>query len=288
MGFNRYKDVLQTEILDEIEGLYKTDRSSTLASVISSRKYFLGCDHVYYIYAFYGLLHTLKDEVTDDEKPSYCHLTKKEMNDLYARLRSDKNNSSIKKILERNKNNVCSYCFNSRAEEIDHFLVKSHFPSFSFIYNNLIPSCKSCNHRKGTLKPDINKSNWFIYPVLEKISEDFYLDCKFENEFTKFSFYIEANRVKNFTSKIEFTFSKLKIFQEYDRLAHNEIITIFTEIKIREIISLKEIMDFLLIKIMTNKKSFNYIWKRSLYKFLLNEVNFLRLGYKKYLSFYNF
>ena len=285
MGFNGYDKSFQENILDELDLIYSTGNYYT--DFIKTKKYFLGCDHVYYIYAYYKLLHTLSDEVDDDKKPDYCHLDKKNLNYLYKVLRNNKINSSLVRIVEKNKNNICSYCFTSKAEEIDHFLVKTQYPSYSISYYNLVPACKSCNHKKGSLKPSSNDEIWFFNPNFESINDEFYLNCKFENNYTKLVFFIDNSKNEIFTHKINFTFSKMKIFEIYERLAHNEIITIFREFEIQNRSLQIDIKKFLLIKRQANQKPYNYLWKRSLYKFLLEETEFHTQGYNEYLKFYN-
>lgn len=285
MGFNGYDKSFQENIIKELDSIYANGNHYT--DFTKTKKYFLGCDHVYYIYAYYKLLHTLKDEVDDNKKPDYCYLEKGQLNYLYTVLRKNKIDSSLIKILEKNKNNVCSYCFISKAEEIDHFLVKTHYSSYSISYYNLVPTCKSCNHKKGSLKPSFDDKIWFFNPNFEYINDDFYLNCKFEDNYTKLVFYIDNPHGKAFIDKINFTFSKLKIFEVYERLAHSEIISIFREFEIQKRNSSIDIKRFLLIKMQANQKPYNYLWKRSLYKFLLRDTEFHTQGYNNYLECYN-
>jgi len=77
--------------------------------------------------------------------------------------------------------NVCPYCnrnfimnfkHTQTTVELDHFFPKSEYPYLAISLYNLIPSCHTCNHKKGS-----NKLK--IYPYKESI-----------NDYIKFSFTI--------------------------------------------------------------------------------------------------
>lgn len=43
----------------------------------------------------------------------------------------------------------CGYCEDSAGDEIDHFRPKTLYPEQVFVWDNYLPSCGSCNRRKG-------------------------------------------------------------------------------------------------------------------------------------------
>lgn len=95
-----------------------------------------------------------------------CHSFLKEVfKDLYT----DFTNKHAYNILEKLNIRTCSYCnrqyiftnsgsFKVRPE-FDHFFNKSRYPILAVSFYNLIPSCHTCNHGKGT--KDININPYF-------------------------------------------------------------------------------------------------------------------------------
>lgn len=265
MNNDRFNNIKQYKLLDDI----KFNHSITY-------NYILGCNKVYYIYAIYGLLHLLHDEY---QYHTSCELTSDEFKKQYDKLRKS-NYANI--ILEKNKNAVCSYCLHSVATEIDHYLVKSKYPSYAIVYNNLVPSCHKCNHKKHTKIPK-NKI-WFIHPNFEEIPPDFFLKVDFNDNYNKLVFCMPWDNSSTYfilMKRIEYTFNELSIFKEYSRLAHQEL-----SLMIREYLNPnnqnKSLQKFLQMKFEVSCEEPNMLWKKSLYKFLKDDWYFIKTGYKIY------
>lgn len=272
MNNDIFNDYQQCEIL-------KYTRIDKLAIIYN---YILGCNKVYAIYANYGLLYSLKDEYKTHKS---CQLKKEQLKSRYNTLRgSDYANF----ILEKNENAVCSYCLTSRAEEIDHYLTQSSYPSYAIVYNNLIPSCHSCNHKKHYNRP--KDKIWFIQANFEKIPSDFFLTVHFNKDYNRIIFKVPpiSEKSKNFLleKRIEYTFNKLCILKEYSRLAHQELLTIIREFE-NPINKNENFSDFLQLKYETSCQEANMLWKKSLYKFLKNNDDFIKQGYRAYANYFN-
>ncbi|VAW71804.1 hypothetical protein MNBD_GAMMA12-2132 [hydrothermal vent metagenome] len=91
------------------------------------------------------------------EKPTY--LTDQKVTELTQEYIKDGksvwNNNNIKTPLLNSSNNKCAYCEciltkESNYMEVEHFEDKSHNPDKVVLWENLLPSCKKCNGKKGT------------------------------------------------------------------------------------------------------------------------------------------
>lgn len=90
------------------------------------------------------------------EKPS--RLTEKKQQELTERFKQNNENvwnkSYIKEKLLEMSHNKCCYCevklnSGSRYVEVEHFKPKSKYHESVLEWNNLLPSCKRCNGKKG-------------------------------------------------------------------------------------------------------------------------------------------
>jgi hypothetical protein len=75
------------------------------------------------------------------------------------------NRNAIKEALLETSHNKCAYCeakidIESKYLEVEHFLYKNNYPNLVVQWENLLPSCKRCNGKKGThdvsVEPIIN------------------------------------------------------------------------------------------------------------------------------------
>lgn len=265
---------------DDFNSHYQVEILNSVSIKDITANYILGCNKVYYIYANYGLLHLLSDELNTN--PS-CKLNSHHFNYRYEKLRSS-DFSNI--ILEKNNNSVCSYCLSSKAEQIDHYLTKSHYPSYSVVYNNLIPSCYSCNHKK---RDDLPKDEvWFIQPNFEKIPESFFLDVDFDLNYRIVFKVPHIHKNDNnhlLMKKIEYTFNHLLILKEYSRLAHQDL-SIIVRMHLNNN-SKNKLSNFLQERYKAFCQEPNKLWERSLYNFLRQNKDFIEGGYISYAQKFN-
>ncbi|MEK4236205.1 HNH endonuclease [Paenibacillus sp. FSL H7-0714] len=150
--------------------------------------------------------------------------------------RLSKKNSPSYKYYEQIKGKIkCPYCnFPSRdAIELDHYLPKSHFPTFAVTANNLVPICVECNQIKDNYY-SIDISKMLIHPYydleIERVVE--FLKCRiFEDLHIGFEFFIERlpGWSNDFFERVKYHFSKLEV----DKLYQGDFVAEFN-VKIQE------------------------------------------------------
>jgi hypothetical protein len=120
-----------------------------------------------------------------------------------------------KKLVELSGVKVCPYCNRNfvvnfdkgTTVELDHFFPKNNYPYLAISLFNLIPSCHTCNHKKGTQKLK-------IYPYKESISD--YI--KFSHKITKLPF--SEDNLELLTTKSKNTKKVRKKINNYENILH--------------------------------------------------------------------
>lgn len=95
--------------------------------------------------------------------------TKRKSEDItdYWRTRN-----GIKKAIQNLSNGHCSYCGKMVECTIDHYLPKIPFRFLAYCWDNLFPSCRSCNEAKSRYVPQELQNRELIDPILAD-REDF-------------------------------------------------------------------------------------------------------------------
>tara|TARA_R100000935_G_C2841555_1_gene171391 strand:- start:14018 stop:14764 length:747 start_codon:yes stop_codon:yes gene_type:complete len=102
-------------------------------------------------------------KLTRGVKPAY--LTDAVVEDLTNQYletgKSVWNRAAIKDPLLESSSSKCAYCEadvseESKYMEVEHFRFKDSFPDLVVVWDNLLPSCKRCNGRKGTYNVDVD------------------------------------------------------------------------------------------------------------------------------------
>ncbi|WP_169392454.1 MULTISPECIES: HNH endonuclease [Psychrobacter] len=248
----------------------------------TSKGFLIGANKVYYVYFSYSCMGYIEDECGSNIN---CKLTANDFELLYNRYRGL--DSARKLILEKYPNNVCGYCRVMQATEIDHYLPQSKFKSYSIAFNNLVPSCHNCNSKKSDDSPNDSKVFYF-HPSFESISKNINLDVEISVDYKKIIFSIKNINKDKFYKKMNFTFSKLGIYDNYSRYANTELIGTLQRYHYLKKIRGREVA----LKIFEDKKKdnelgYNELWKRSLYSFLLSNRDFQEQGYIQYLKMHN-
>lgn len=270
---NNYDSSLQAAIIDSLNSSYKT-MVSARKNLIQSKSYLLGLDKKYYNSTINNTLANIQEDYNNNLS---CKLIVDDFEKLYKKFRSEK--KSIELILEKNTNNVCSYCMRDVAEEIDHYLPQSKFKSLSIIYNNLVPSCHSCNHKKGSKIPKI-KDIWFFHPNFTYINCSIFLHVETSIDSSKFVFSTNNEFEDAFLKSIDFTFRELDVYKKYSRLAHFEILDKLHHYHyLKKNSGLTSALEYIEQLMKGNTKTLNELWKRSLYKFILDNRYFHNYEY---------
>jgi hypothetical protein len=100
------------------------------------------------------------------------NLTKSELVKLYDLylVKPGKPGRSVYNSLLLAADEKCPFCGGiGRPRNLDHFLPKAHFPLFSVVPNNLVPSCRDCNMDGKGQDFAVNKSQQVIQPYLDDI-----------------------------------------------------------------------------------------------------------------------
>lgn len=103
-----------------------------------------------------------------DEAPG--EISKAEMIRLYESglLRLNAGRHIYDAIMALAPNRLCPYCGHRRVRQLDHFLPKTKYPTFSVTPLNLVPSCSDCN--KDKLSGDADKiEDLPLHPYFEDV-----------------------------------------------------------------------------------------------------------------------
>ncbi|WP_143595605.1 HNH endonuclease [Tamilnaduibacter salinus] len=105
-----------------------------------------------------------------EERSVIGQLTKKELTNLYSYHMVKRNpGRNIYSRIMATANDECPYCGGiGKPKNLDHYLPKDHFPSFSVLPVNLIPSCRDCNMGEKGSKFPTQESEQILHPYIEK------------------------------------------------------------------------------------------------------------------------
>ncbi len=113
-----------------------------------------------------------------------AQLTKEKQEELTAKYKESEKSvwqqPYIKRALLEMSHNKCCYCEckideESKYLEVEHFLPKNIYPDKVVEWENLLPSCKRCNIKKGAHDTGIEP---IIHPVRDNPKEHLYLNLK--------------------------------------------------------------------------------------------------------------
>lgn len=115
------------------------------------------------------------------------NLTKSDFSNLYSAYFRD-SNKPARKIYDyilTSSNRECPFCCGAnRANQVDHFLPKAHYPQYSVNPDNLVPSCQYCN--------EDYKKQFYAQTQAEQIIQPYFDNPKFFKEQWIFAKYIPA------------------------------------------------------------------------------------------------
>lgn len=249
----------------------KIEKNLLLESLYSLNEFSLNYD----ILAKKGNLNLYNEELKNTEIGS---LLKKMYNNKLSK-KGQMARCYYDSLMNYDVSGICPYCKTAKANNLDHYLPKSEYPSLAINPLNLLPICFKCNDDKGTsTKPLIH----LYYDNIQNIN---WLKCKLhKSKPLKLEFYVDETEFDDeaLFKKVNNTFHKYNISSTYETLSINELIdrfhsfkTIFKEcgyIELKEELKLET-------KHMNNKNT----WRYSLY----NEISGSNDWYYKHLMEFN-
>ncbi len=178
--------------LDEcIAGI--TGNTSLKNKVVSSKPTLIAAGDGYLNVAGAGKLHTILPINTDvdDDPVVISSLKKSDLVKIYEQYFVPKKKPA-RKIYDALKNAAkenCPFCGGiGTPRNLDHFLPKTHFPQFSVLPHNLVPSCLDCNMGEKGQAFATNEEDQIIQPYADK-------DIFFSEQWI-FATYHESNGAK--------------------------------------------------------------------------------------------
>ncbi|WP_234121786.1 HNH endonuclease [Clostridium hydrogenum] len=143
----------------------------------------------------YDNLATVGQLFTIHEHDNVNHIaTKDDMEALYKQKfvpKDQPNREFYDKIMLLAPNGKCPYCKQNIANNLDHFLPKSKYVTFTVTPYNLVPSCSACNTDKlaSTFSSYLEQP---FHPYYDDFDDSVWLKAKLiENEDVSFQFYAD-------------------------------------------------------------------------------------------------
>lgn len=112
-----------------------------------------------------------KIEPLNNETIVIGNLTKSKLINLYENNLRNKNKPAREyfDLLLLSSGGLCPFCGNiGHSKNLDHFLPKTHFPEFSIMPLNLVPSCRDCNMGEKGQTYATSEDEQIIHPYLDK------------------------------------------------------------------------------------------------------------------------
>ncbi|WP_155085414.1 HNH endonuclease [Piscirickettsia salmonis] len=156
----------------------------------SNKKALLEKSSNYVIAAEKGQLYIIQPIISNNEDCVVLNTLKKDdLIKLYTQylVNKEKPGRDVYNALLSIANEKCSFCGGiGRPMNLDHFLPKAHFPQFSVLPKNLIPSCLDCN--------TVNKKNIYAKEEKEQIIHPYLDHEKFFSTQWVFAKYQQNNK----------------------------------------------------------------------------------------------
>ena len=155
-------------------------------------------------------------------------VTKDEMIELYNRRMARKGSparaiyDTIKLLPEYG---ICPFCDHGPVSTLDHMLPKSSFPTLAVAPDNLVGSCKDCNHKKSAHVPSCAEE-CPLHPYFENLGDDRWLHATVvEGEVASVVFYFDLvdGWSDTLNARVRRQFDVLRLGRLYSSQAAREI-----------------------------------------------------------------
>ena len=94
--------------------------------------------------------------------------------DSHMARRKSRGRDTYDTIMMAAKHGQCPFCGHLPVSTLDHSLPKARHPALAVTPFNLIPCCKDCNHKKGSLGPNSQETQFF-HAYYDDITQDRWL-----------------------------------------------------------------------------------------------------------------
>ena len=147
-------------------------------------------------------------------------------------LDSNRSHSHIRdEILGSARNHACPYCNVASVDTLDHVLPKKVYPEFSVLAQNVVPSCGTCNRKKGSTCFHSSGLN-LMHPYFAKVPNDAILMVEVtvtvQQVTWRFSLRQSASIADADFEPIANTFALLELADRYDDVSIGEIIDVIS------------------------------------------------------------
>lgn len=261
--------------------------NKVLLQKLNNAKKFLKIQANYYVAsAILGELYTIQSLLyQDDVDPIVLgELKKTDFLKIYSNyfVKKDKPGRVIYDAMMAAANEKCPFCGGiGRPRNLDHYLPKAHYPQFSVLPINLIPSCRDCNMD--------GKGDDFARTEEEQIIHPYLDDVRYFNEQWIFAQYIvgeegEPGVFKFFTrppehwenvhkQRAEKHFNDFCLDVRFSKEAGARFITLLSQIQAltRLGLSIEEIKNALIRPVINSAPFVNY-WERVMHVALLDSL----------------
>lgn len=203
-----------------------------------------------------------------------------EKDELLHCYNSDTIYSKSLKVKIRNLwNQKCPYCNIDNSRQVEHFLPKEEFPEFSFLIDNLLPTCWTCNSIKGSMWNDWS-SMVLLNAYFDNIPKEQFLfvDLSIEDNIPITKFYINTTFINidvDINIILEKHVEKLNLLDRYSKSIETKISELkkITEIKDLSIEDLKSIIEAYELQWLLY---WNNYWEKVLYNEISNNEEILK------------
>lgn len=242
------------------------------------------CETIYFSAANTGELYAIPalDSESDLDPEVVGGLLKSELQKFYTQyfVPEVKPARKIYDALLNSAQDDCPFCGGiGTPRNLDHFLPKTHFPQFSILPANLVPSCLDCNLSEKKQAYASKPEDQIIHPYLDHLHffSEQWVYARFEvgngDEPGQFEYFVDppAHWTEIDRQRARKHFDDFKIARRYSKQAAKQLKSVLSQIErmqSREI-SREEIINDLLVPVI-EKAPFKNHWQPTMYQALID------------------
>jgi hypothetical protein len=176
--------------------------------------------------------------------------------------------------------NICPLCAQRDVDTLDHYLSKSHFPSFAVSPINLVPACMHCNRAKLATQA-INAAQQPLHPYFDAIDSTVWLHADvIQTTPPALSFRVipDLNWTQLLADRVQYHFEIFKLSSLYSTHAGKELVNI--RFGLAEAATANSLQVHLAGEARIRRKGARNSWQAAMHEALANSVWFCTTGYK--------